>query len=243
MRPDYNASLTDPNSFLRQGDIVEHWDNLQVAWDTAMDVLHGKDTLKHTMGGAPFAKSQTGSSSEGKCVHPILAITPGMTQLDGYGSSYCASVKRQQYIQYTELLLEELDASSLFLAPAPMLAAFSMGRQTALVVDIGAGGTRISPVVDGLLLEQAQRRSGRGGGLDGARDMASLVARENSTQTQIVTKGAYFDSAIQIIAFPYLGRTRPNVRVANRILYPVGGHAVHPSSDTVHQSHLQHEQR
>lgn len=162
-RPDDNASLTDPNTFLRQGDIVEHWDNLQVVWDTAMEVLRAKDTLKHTTGGAKYAKSLTGSSSDGKCVHPILAITPGMTHYDGYGASYCASVKRQQYIQYTELLLEEMDASSLFLAPAPMLAAFSVGRQTALVVDIGAGGTRVTPVVDGLLLEQAQRRSGRGG--------------------------------------------------------------------------------
>jgi len=160
-RPDYSSCpLTDPNAFLRQGDLVEHWDHLQTAWETGMDLLHAKDTLKHTQGGAPFSK---GSSAEGKCVHPILAITPGFTQFDGYGASYCASVKRQQHIQYTELLMEQMEASSLFLAPAPMLAAFSVGRQTALVVDIGAGGTRVTPVVDGLLLQQAQRRNGRGG--------------------------------------------------------------------------------
>ncbi len=161
-RPDCNSSaLSDPNSFLRQGDIVEHWDNLQTVWETAMEVLHAKDTLKHTKGGTPYTKNP--GTSEGKCVHPILAITPGFTQYDGYGASYCASVKRQQYIQYTELLMEQMEASSLFLAPAPMLAAFSVGRQTAMVVDIGAGGTRVTPVVDGLLLQQAQRRSGRGG--------------------------------------------------------------------------------
>jgi actin-like protein 6A len=164
-RPDYSTSnLTDPNAFLRQGDLVEKWDNLQTAWETGMEVLHAKDTFKHTKGGTPYSTNVGASpSSEGKCVHPILAITPGFTQFDGYGASYCASVKRQQQIQYTELLIEQMEASSLFLAPAPMLAAFSLGRQTALVVDIGAGGTRVTPVVDGLLLQQAQRRNGRGG--------------------------------------------------------------------------------
>lgn len=163
-RPDYSSNLTDPNAFLRQGDLVEKWDNLQTAWETGMEVLRARDTLKHTKGGAPYSTNVGASpSSEGKCVHPILAITPGFTQYDGYGASYCASVKRQQQIQYTELLMEQMEASSIFLAPAPMLAAFSVGRQTALVVDIGAGGTRVTPVVDGLLLQQAQRRSGRGG--------------------------------------------------------------------------------
>lgn len=160
-RPDYTSEpLTDPNVFLRQGDSVLHWDHVQTAWETSMDVLRAKDTLKHTKGGTPYS---TSSSGEGKCVHPILAVMPGFTQFDGYGPNYCASVKRQQYIQYTEMFMESLEASSLFLAPSPMLAAFSVGRQTALVVDIGAGGTRVTPVVDGLVLQHAQRRNGRGG--------------------------------------------------------------------------------
>jgi actin-related protein len=59
--------------------------------------------------------------------------------------------------------MESLDAKSMFLAPAPMLAAFSLGRQTALMVDLGAGGCRVTPVVDGLVLQHSQRRNGRGG--------------------------------------------------------------------------------
>jgi actin-related protein len=158
--PDYSSTLTDPGAFLRQGDIVEHWDHLESAWETAMETLRVKDTMKHTKGGAPYSKTDT---ADGKCVHPFLAITPGFTQYDGYGASYCATVKREQQIKYTEFLMETMEASSMFLAPAPMLSAFSTGRQTALVVDIGAGGTRVTPVVDGLLLAQSQRRSGRGG--------------------------------------------------------------------------------
>lgn len=184
--------LTDPDAFLRQGDMVEHWDNLQVAWETSMDVLRANDTLKHTRGGTPYAPSSAArrlakaattthaggassarlgaaSSSDGvgtgagRCVHPLLAVTPGMAELAGHGRAYCAAVRRDQQVRYTEMLMEALDASAAFLAPAPMLSAFSFGRQTALVVDVGAGGCRVTPVVDGLVLRNSQRRNGRGG--------------------------------------------------------------------------------
>jgi actin-related protein len=190
----YSTPIIDPNEFLRQGDCVEHWDNLQVAWETSMSTLRARDTLKHTRGGAPYNNSSSGSRKRhasgifsssvpslssaaaasqsssagtppdnGKCVHPILAITPGCTELYGHGRAYCAAVRREQSIQYTEMIMESLDATSMFLAPAPMVAAFSFGRQTALVVDMGAGGCRVTPVVDGLLLKHSQRRNGRGG--------------------------------------------------------------------------------
>jgi actin-related protein len=191
--------LTDPNNFLRQGEIVENWDNLQTAWEHSMDGLRATDTLKHTQGGTPYDRTKkqkrehraSGLSSSSvvskedgservSCVHPMLAVTPGVSEYTsssssaggGGGSSegvpntgprFQAAVQRQQYTKYIELLMESLDATSAFLAPAPMLAAFSMGRQTALVVDIGAGGCRVTPIVDGLILKQSQRRSGRGG--------------------------------------------------------------------------------
>eukprot|EP00934_Nitzschia_sp_Nitz4_P005656 Nitzschia sp. Nitz4//scaffold15_size197535//51029//52471//NITZ4_001566-RA/size197535-processed-gene-0.62-mRNA-1//-1//CDS//3329537679//5646//frame0 len=165
-RPEYTSEggpLTDPNAFLRQGDLVENWDAVQTAWENGMHLLHATDTLKHTKGGTPYSSTTKTTPGEGKCVHPILAVMPGYTQFDGYGASYCAALRREQYTKSTELFMETLEASSLFLAPSPMLAAFSMGRQTALVVDIGAGGTRVTPVVDGLVLQHAQRRNGRGG--------------------------------------------------------------------------------
>ena len=199
---DYSLPITDPNSFLRQGEIVENWDNLETSWETSMNVLRATDSLKHTQGGNPYERTKkqkrehrasgllsstvtgsneedgTSSSGGGRCVHPILAVTPGFSECTagavseseghannstGTGPNFQAAARRQQYIKYTELLMESLDATSAFLAPAPMLAAFSLGRQTALVVDIGAGGCRVTPVVDGLILKQSQRRSGRGG--------------------------------------------------------------------------------
>jgi hypothetical protein len=60
------------------------------------------------------------------------------------------------------MLLEKFDAPACFISPEPMVQAFSQGRSTALVVDVGAGGSRVTPVVDGLILNTAQRRTGRG---------------------------------------------------------------------------------
>ena len=100
---------------------------------------------------------------EHKCVHPLLAVSPGCSHSVGVSAVAQASARRKQLIQATELLMEKFDCPAMFIAPTPMLAAFSHGRQTALVVDIGAGGTRVTPVVDGFVLKQSQRRSGRGG--------------------------------------------------------------------------------
>ena len=171
-QPQQLEPTTDPNSFLCQGDMIENWDHLLLAWNTSMDILHAKDTLKHTSGGTSYSSAQTDSTTidttgatagDGKCVHPILAVTPGMTHLAGYGPSYCNAQRRQQLTKYTEMLMENLEASAVFLAPAPMLSAFSFGRQTSLVVDIGAGGCRVTPVISGLILGQSQKRNGRGG--------------------------------------------------------------------------------
>ena len=203
--------IVNPDEFLRQGEAIDNFDALEVAWHAGMNTLRAKDTMKHTKGGTPYTSSRTTPTSaggngtektgttplpspsssstpavtqhaglvtssiiqsttgggEGKCVHPVLAVTPGMTHYYGDGSGtgpkYGEAVQRQQYIQYTELIMESLEASSMFLAPSPMLAAFSHGRRSALVVDVGAGGCRVTPIVDGLVLQHSQRRNGRGG--------------------------------------------------------------------------------
>lgn len=212
--------ITDPNQYLRQGEVVESWDNVQTAWEHSMEVLHATDTLKHTQGGTPYERakkqkrtsasgvssstvtSQEKESEGGRCVHPILAVTPGFSECTSSvvdskegdtGSRFQAAIKRQQQTQHIELLMESLDATSAFLAPAPMLAAFSMGRQTALVVDIGAGGCRVTPIVDGLILKQSQRRSGRGGDWLGDVTWRALLeeAKNESSSTTIPIKPRY----------------------------------------------------
>ncbi|EEC47480.1 actin related protein [Phaeodactylum tricornutum CCAP 1055/1] len=98
-----------------------------------------------------------------RIVHPVLASTPGCTYSVGVGAKAMASARRRDLVHRVECLMESLDCPAAFLAPTPMLSAFAYGRQTALVVDVGAGGCVATPVVDGLLLTQAQRRNGRGG--------------------------------------------------------------------------------
>lgn len=180
-----NKHQVDPTAYLQQGDIVEDWDAYEHAWRSSFDVLRVRDPAKHTTGGDTPSSTTTApsgvtsstiqpsyNSAEGKCVHPILVVDPGCTHVvgsnGGEGSQYDKAVKREQTAKLTEMLMESMNAVSMFVAPSPMLAAFSHGRQTCLVVDIGAGGTRVTPVVDGLLLRYAQRRSGRGGDWLGA---------------------------------------------------------------------------
>ena len=157
--------LVNPYAYLQQGDLVENWDAYENVWKASFDVLHVNDGYKHTTGATATAAAggttsetvQSKYAGDGSCPHPLLAVDSGMTCIMDAPSI------TNQHLKMTELFMESLNASSLFIAPAPMLAAFSHGRQTCMVVDIGAAGCRVTPVVDGLLLKHAQRRNGRGG--------------------------------------------------------------------------------
>jgi actin-related protein len=156
--------LVNPNAYLQQGDCVENWDAYEDVWRASFNVMHVNAKYKHTTGATAGAAGGTTSETikskyggDGSCPHPILAVDSGITFIMDQPST------QNQHLKMTELFMESLNASSLFIAPAPMLAAFSHGRQTCVVVDIGAAGCRVTPVVDGLLLKHAQRRSGRGG--------------------------------------------------------------------------------
>ncbi|CAJ1959401.1 unnamed protein product [Cylindrotheca closterium] len=216
-----NEPLLDPDAFLRQGDSVQDWDNLQVAWNEGMDTLRAKDTQKHTKGGTPYSTTvKKHKTIEGKCIHPILAIMPGFTHFEGYGPKYSASMKREQYAKYMEIVMEHLEATSLFLAPSPMLAAFSVGRQNALVVDVGAGGCRVTPVIDGHILQHSQRRNGRGGDWMGhvawkamLEQELPVIPRYKLRQKGCIAKSPSFHNwAVQDLMYEL--RTDPNVSVA-----------------------------
>ena len=179
--------IIHPANYLQQGQDIVDWDAYEQLWQCAFDTLHVRDRFKHTVGGGSLtvatssddnksADTKTKATGSGvsstmmrpgvpdhACVHPLLAVAPGFTHLVGLSHDAQAAAHRKQLMQMTELLVEKLDCPAMFIAPAPMLAAFSHGRQTALVVDLGAGGCRVTPVVDGFLLKQSQRRNGRGG--------------------------------------------------------------------------------
>jgi actin-related protein 4 len=114
---------------------------------------------------ATSASLSSPSVYDSRVTHPILVVAPGYTYSMGSGSSPLAQQAQQQkqLVEMTERMMESLETGALFIAPASMLAAFCHGRQTATIVDIGASHCTVTPVVDGLLLYNAQRRNGRGG--------------------------------------------------------------------------------
>jgi actin-related protein 4 len=62
-----------------------------------------------------------------------------------------------------EIAIESWGTPAFYLARAGVMAAFSAGRATALVVDIGASTTSVTPVHDGILLKKGVQRSNLAG--------------------------------------------------------------------------------
>jgi actin-related protein len=62
-----------------------------------------------------------------------------------------------------ELYFERWGHPAFFLARSPVLSAFAAGKGTALVIECGAGGTCVSPVVDGYVVQKAVSKSILGG--------------------------------------------------------------------------------
>ena len=70
---------------------------------------------------------------------------------------------RSARARYAELLFERFEAPCVFFAPQPMLSAFSVGRPTALVCNLGAGPIDASPVYGGYVLRDSVQVSSAGG--------------------------------------------------------------------------------
>lgn len=84
--------------------------------------------------------------------HPLLVAA----------ATYEAEADR---LRLAEVLFEKLGAPAVFLARNAMLSAFSLGRATALVVDIGAARTCAAAVHDGFVMNKTIRQSRVGGDL------------------------------------------------------------------------------
>lgn len=82
--------------------------------------------------------------------HPVMLSDPTFSQ---------TAQKEKQ----AEILFESLGVPCLYFGKSPVLQAFSMGRSSALVVDIGASASRVTPVVDGYCLNRGQLLSEIGG--------------------------------------------------------------------------------
>ena len=84
--------------------------------------------------------------------HPVLACT----------ATYESAADRAKL---AELLAESLQVPAFFLARNAMLSAFSLGRASALVLDVGAARSVCAPVQDGFVLARGVRSSGVAGDL------------------------------------------------------------------------------
>lgn len=201
----------DANEFLQQGDCVQDWDAYEHVWQRSLDVLRVRERLKHTKGGGLAEPATTIDSSvpkkkvkvdssvvrrsfdtfDSRLVHPVLAVSPGCSHI-----MHDTTTNTKQLEKYSEILFESLGADSVFVAPAPMLSAFAMGRQTCLVVDIGSSGCRVTPLVDGFLLRTSQRRNGRGGDWLGHMAWNALLQYNHAVQPRYQRNlGKEFDTA------------------------------------------------
>ena len=78
-----------------------------------------------------------------------------------FAENYFQSIKDKNKL--FEMCFESMNAPASWIANNAVMAAFSSGRTTASVVDIGSSGTRITPVVDGYALKNATVHTNRGG--------------------------------------------------------------------------------
>jgi actin-like protein 6A len=61
-----------------------------------------------------------------------------------------------------EIMFERFNAPAVFLAKTAFLAATSVGRSSAIVVDVGASCSRVTPVYDGYVMTSEGRAGERG---------------------------------------------------------------------------------
>ena len=87
-----------------------------------------------------------------------------------------------------EILFEGHGVPFLYLARAPVCQAFSAGRASAIVVDIGASATRVTPVVDGYALNRGQLISEVGGAVVSAALHESLLRGGNVGPAGVVPR-------------------------------------------------------
>ena len=174
----YEQLWLDAMHVLRVYDTNKHTTAVAASTSSASVLGEGRGSTSLTgtasSPGGGINKETLTATDMSRVTHPVFVVDPGCTfsVRDDWNASEeqqqpepprSSTKANQQLLQLTEIMMEHWNVGAMFVAPAPMVAAFSVGRPTALIVDLGASGARVTPVVDGLLLRTAQRRSGRGG--------------------------------------------------------------------------------
>ena len=160
-------------------------------WEYSFQSLCVRGKEKHTLGhrcrpdSHPEGSSQTTSTT---IDHPLLAV-------DSTGHDLSTKDRESQYAKMLEVMFEALDAPAAYIAPSPILSAFAHARQTALVVDIGHSGTKVTPVRDGFALRYGSVSSGRGGRWLGQVQQGVLTGRWDVDGSVVNSWNGWVDSS------------------------------------------------
>ncbi len=76
--------------------------------------------------------------------HPFMICTPDYVRFSN-----------KERNNYAELVVEKFNVPAFFFTPSSVLNAFSMGKHSALVIDVGYSGTSVVPVIDGYSLKSS----------------------------------------------------------------------------------------
>jgi hypothetical protein len=133
---------------------VDDWDIMENIWDFGFKELRAKPAE-----------------------HPILLSEPPFSlqsqREKTVGRGYCGLLLHVSHGCHLvpasphnpaqlEVMFEKFDAPAVFLAKSAVLAATSVGRSSAVVVDLGASCSRVTPVYDGYVLSSAFAIEGHG---------------------------------------------------------------------------------
>ncbi|GLE04517.1 hypothetical protein PINS_up013472 [Pythium insidiosum] len=117
------------------GGAVTDWDALEQLWTHAFARLHVDPKQ-----------------------HPVITSAPS-----SFADAERMAAAARESEKYMELMFERMGVPCFYRAKDAVLDAFAFGRSSALIVEIGAGSSRVVPVVDGYVLQRPVQHSVIGG--------------------------------------------------------------------------------
>lgn len=142
--------------------------------------------------------------------HPAMLVLP---------------TKFEEKERIVRMALEHFQHLAIFLAKAPVAAAFSAGRYSALVLDIGADAMRITPVHDGYVV------------LSGVQEQA-LAGRFLTTQCHEMLKPTIKGRTLDILPFEIQSKEAVELGAEPQVILKSFPSVLTPSFRTYHQSSL-----
>ena len=113
-----------------------------------------------------------------------------------------------------ELCLESFEQPAVYTMNNSVLASFSAGRQTSMVIDLGATETRVTPVVDGYVVKGGALKTRRGGDwLDSiVSDVVKASSSDSSSSSSSSSKKRKASSTGGIVVKPWFEKDADAVK-------------------------------